>query len=183
MKIAENSFVSLSYELKVDGNVVDASQEGRPLNFLFGKGMLLPQFEANVAGKGIGESFEFTLTPAEGYGEVVADAIVDLPKEVFTVDGNFDATIVAVGETLPMMDNQGHQMYGKVIEVTESIVKMDFNHPMAGQTLNFTGSVLDVREATDADIAAFMPQQGGGCSCGSECNCDGDCGEEGSCCQ
>lgn len=70
MKISENKFVSLAYTLTVDGQVADQATAERPLEFVYGVGMLLPKFEEFIAGKEAGEKFEFVLTPAEGYGEI-----------------------------------------------------------------------------------------------------------------
>lgn len=188
MNIKENSFISLAYELKVDGNVVDSANAEKPLDFIFGLGMLLPAFEANIQGKTAGDTFEFTLTPENGYGVVNPEAVVELPKEIFMVDGAVAEDLLVVGRSLPMGDNQGNRMMGLIKEVGDTVVKMDFNHPMAGQTLNFTGSVLAVREATEEDSARFFGT-GGGCGCGeggagcgegdgAGCGCDheGGCG-------
>ena len=149
MKISENKFVSLAYTLTVDGQVADQATADRPLEFVYGVGMLLPKFEEFIAGKEVGDKFEFVLTPAEGYGEINPQAVVNLPKDVFMVDGAIPDDMLIVGNVLPM----------------------------AGKTLNFTGDVLGVREATPEDM---MPM-GGGCSCGCGCDggdCDGgDCGD------
>ena len=176
MKIEKNSYVSLAYRLTVDGNVVEDVKADAPLDFIFGTGMLLPKFEENVDAKTIGDKFAFTLTPAESYGEIIADAVVELPKNIFEVEGKFDDEIVKVGAVLPMMDNTGNQMYGSVEEVNAETIKMNFNHPMAGKVLNFEGEVVGVREATDEDMLKFMPKEGG-CSCGDSCDCEGDCGD------
>lgn len=172
MKISENKFVSLAYTLTVDGEVADQATAERPLEFVYGMGMLLPKFEEFIAAKEVGDKFEFVLTPAEGYGEINAQAVVNLPKDVFMVDGAIPDDMLVVGNVLPMADQAGNRLMGTVKAVNEADVTMDFNHPMAGKTLNFTGEILGVREATPADM---MPM-GGGCSCGS-CGCDsGDSG-------
>lgn len=177
MNIAENKFVSLSYQLTVDGVVVDAAGAERPLEFIFGNGMLLPEFEKNIDGKVKGDSFAFTLTPEAGYGLVNPDAVVELPKDIFMVDGVVADDLLVVGNVLPMGDNQGNRMNGTIKEVTDSVVVMDFNHPMAGKTLNFKGEVVDVREATEEDAAKFFGGGGCGCSCGEgECG-EGECGD------
>lgn len=90
------------------------------------------------------------------------------------VDGAIPDDMLVVGNVLPMADQAGNRLMGTVKSVNEADVTMDFNHPMAGKTLNFTGEVLGVREATQEDL---MPM-GGGCSCGS-CGCGegGDCGD------
>jgi len=172
MKISENTFVSLTYNLTVDGEVVDKATSEKPLEFVYGVGMLLPDFEKNIAGKKAGESFEFTLSPADGYGELNPEALVELPKEIFMVDGAVADDLLVVGNSLPMGDNMGNRLMGTIIELGDDTVKMDFNHPMAGKTLNFAGTVVGVREATEADMAAFN-MGGGSCDCGS-CDCDDD---------
>ncbi len=186
MKIKENQFVSLAYELTVDGKVVDSASAETPLDFVFGMGMLLPAFEAQIDGKAAGDTFAFTLTPAEGYGEVNAEAVVELPKEIFMVDGKVADELLVVGQTLPMGDSQGNRMMGMIKEVGENSVTMDFNHPMAGQTLNFTGSVVAVRETTEEDTARFFGAAGGcGCGCSEECDSteEGcDCPSSDKCC-
>lgn len=72
--------VAVDYKLTVDGAIADQSQPGAPLEFICGTGMLLPKFEEAILGKEPGEKVAFTLSPKDGYGEVIAEAIVDLPK-------------------------------------------------------------------------------------------------------
>ncbi|MEG1649727.1 MAG: peptidylprolyl isomerase, partial [Rikenellaceae bacterium] len=167
MKVKENQFVSLSYTLTVDGNVVEKVTADKPLDFIFGTGGLLPKFEENVAGLEKGGKFAFTLTPEESYGEYINDAIVPLPKDIFKVDGEINEEMLAVGNMLPMMDNDGNRLMGFVKSVEGETVTMDFNHPMAGKILNFEGEVVGVREATDAEKASMLASEAGeGCGCG-----------------
>lgn len=177
MKIEENKFVTLSYTLTVDGNVADAATAENPLGFVFGAGYLLPEFEKNIAGLQPGAKFEFTLTAENGYGQPNPDMVIELPRNTFEVNGEVEEGLLTVGNQIPMMTNDGMRLLGVVTEVDGDKVKMDFNHPMAGKTLNFSGEIIDVREATEADY----PQAQGGCSCG--CSGDGcdDCGG-GECC-
>ena len=150
MKISEKKVVALTYTLTVDGQVADQTTEDRPLDFIFGMGYLLPKFEENIAGKEPGDTFEFTLTPSEGYGEHNPDMIVELPKHIFEVDGKIQEGLLTVGNMIPMMNQQGGVMHGKVHEVKDNSVMMNFNHPMAGKTLNFTGKILTVRDGRPA---------------------------------
>lgn len=177
MKISENKFVSLAYTLTVDGQVADQATAESPLEFVYGVGMLLPKFEEHIACKEAGDKFEFVLTPAEGYGEINPQAVVNLPKDVFMVDGAIPDDMLVVGNVLPMADQAGNRLMGTIKAVNDNDVTMDFNHPMAGKTLNFTGDIIGVREATPEDM---MPT-GGGCSCGGDdCGCEsGDCGDGG----
>lgn len=163
MKIGEKTFVSLTYTLTVDGQVVDSTTKENPLGFPFGAGYLLPKFEEHIAGLGAGDKFEFTLTAADGYGETVDQAIVELPVSVFMVDGKVEEGLLTVGNQIPMSTADGQQLMGVVREVSAEAVKMDFNHPMAGKTLNFSGEIIEVRESTDED---YFHGMGGGCDCG-----------------
>ncbi len=169
MQVAQNKMVAVDYKLTVDGKIADQSQPGQPLEFIFGTGMLLPKFEAAIEGKEPGEKVAFTLEPKDGYGELIAEAIVELPKTVFMVDGKLADDILFVGSTIPMADAQGHRLMGVVKELGEETVTMDFNHPMAGKTLNFEVEVISVRDVTPEDLQ-------GHCSCG---HCGGECDEEG----
>jgi len=171
MKAEQNKMVGVDYKLTVDGQIADQSRPGQPLEFIFGTGMLLPKFEEAILGKEPGEKVAFTLEPKDGYGEYIADAVVDLPKNIFMVDGKLAEDILFVGSQVPMADAQGNRMMGIIKEVGDQTVKMDFNHPMAGKTLNFEVEVVSVRDVTPEDLAAK-----GGCSCGCDHDGCGDCG-------
>lgn len=171
MQVAQNKMVSVDYTLTVDGQVADQSRPGQPLEFIFGTGMLLPKFEEAILGKEPGEKVAFQLAPEDGYGIFHPEAVVDLPKEIFMVDGVLAEDILFVGSQVPMADKDGNRMLGTIKEVGEQTVKMDFNHPMAGKTLNFEVEVVAVRDVTPEDLA---PK--GGCSCGCD-ECGGDCGD------
>ncbi|MEG2491939.1 MAG: FKBP-type peptidyl-prolyl cis-trans isomerase, partial [Alistipes sp.] len=85
MKVEQNKMIGVDYKLTVDGKIADQSRPGQPLEFICGTGMLLPKFEEAILGKEIGEAVAFTLEPKDGYGETIAEAIVDLPKDIFMV--------------------------------------------------------------------------------------------------
>ena len=89
--------MALSYQLKVDGQVVETVKAESPLQFVYGTGFLLPAFEANLAGLGKGDPFAFRLDAANAYGEVIPDAVVELPKEVFMVDGKIEDGMLEIG--------------------------------------------------------------------------------------
>ena len=178
MKVEQNKMVGVDYKLTVDGQIADQSRPGQPLEFICGTGMLLPKFEEAILGKEPGEKVAFTLEPKDGYGELIAEAIVDLPKNIFMVDGKLAEDILFVGSQVPMSDAQGNRMMGIVKEVGDETVKMDFNHPMAGKTLNFDVEVISVRDVTPEDLAGKCGC--GDCGCGDDCNCEegshDDCG-------
>jgi FKBP-type peptidyl-prolyl cis-trans isomerase SlyD len=156
MQITNNSVVSLSYILKQDdanGAVIEVAKDTEPLVFIYGAGNMIPKFEENLGALKTGDNFEFTLASFEAYGDLEQDAIIDLDKEIFSVDGVVDEEMLAIGNMIPMRDNEGHMLQGKVVSVSDHSVKMDFNHPMAGQNLHFTGKILSVREATADELS------------------------------
>jgi FKBP-type peptidyl-prolyl cis-trans isomerase SlyD len=178
MKIADEKMVSLTYDLTVDeGELMERATKEQPLTFMFGMGMMLEAFEKNVEGLKVGDTFSFSLTPEDAYGEYIEENVVELPKKIFEVDGKFDEERIAEGQTLPMMDSSGHRMMGSVLEIKPEVVVMDFNHPLAGETLHFDGEVIDVHEPTTEEIAALSLEDGCNCeSCGSETKDNCGCG-------
>ncbi|GAP44591.1 FKBP-type peptidyl prolyl cis-trans isomerase [Lentimicrobium saccharophilum] len=156
MVISKNKVVSLTYELKLDnaeGEVVDMADAAQPLVFLYGAGNMLPKFESNLAELKADDNFEFTLSSDDAYGPVIEEAVVDLPIDIFMVDGKIDPDMLFVGNVIPMQDNEGRPLDGTVVSISDDKVKMDFNHPMAGKTLHFTGKILELREATAEEIS------------------------------
>ncbi len=196
MEIGRNKMVTLSYELRlnsVDGEVVEKTEASAPLEFVFGAGKMLEMFEDKLEGLKKGASFDFELSAEEGYGEVNPNAVVDIPKNIFEIDGKIDEQLIAVGNHVPMQDAQGNRLNGIVLEITDTTIKMDFNHPLAGDSLFFKGEVIEVREATEDELISSCGSGGcgsggcgsGGCGshehehehaqsgggCGSGCNC------------
>lgn len=152
MTIQDEKVVSLTYTLKVDGQVADQATEEAPLEFIFGLGYLLPKFEEYIAGKSVGDDFEFVLSPAEGYGVYDAQAVVELPKQIFEIDGKLQEQLLVVGQVIPMMNQAGGVIPGKVTAVGTDTVTMDFNHEMAGKELHFTGKIVGIRDATEKEL-------------------------------
>lgn len=178
MKISKDKAVAISYELIVDGKTADKADETRPLEYIQGNHMLLPKFETELEGKEPGDDFAFTLSPEEGYGVQNPEMLITLPKEAFVVNGKVMEELLVPGTVIPMLNGQGGVVQGIVHEVKADSVVMDFNHPMAGKTLNFSGKVLSVREATAKELAQglhgeFLPPEEG---------CHGNCHKDGGCC-
>ena len=188
MKIGQNKVVEFVYELEVDGQVVDKTVKERPLDYIHGTGSLLPKLEEHIEGMQAGDTFDVTLSPADGYGEVDPSRIIDLPKGAFEVNGEIREDLLVPGNTIPMMNSMGGVIPGVVLEVTEDTVKMDLNHRMAGKTLHFTGEIVSVREATEKELTEGLHGEyvqshgchgchGGGCGGDCEGGCNGDdCG-------
>lgn len=185
MKIEKEKVVALSYTLTVDGKVADSANAEQPLEYTHGKGMLLPKFEAELEGKAAGDDFAFTLSPEEGYGVADPAMRIPLPKAAFSQNGQVREDLLVPGTVIPMVDNNGNLVQGCVISVDEQNVLMDFNHPMAGKTLHFTGRVESVREASEEEKNGHCchgkghchKEEGEGCCKdeGKDCDCGGNC--------
>lgn len=177
MKIEQNKVVEFCYELEVDGQIVDRTTKEKPLDYIHGTGSLLPKLEAHIEGMEPGASFDVTLSPEDGYGEVDPSRIIDLPKAAFEVNGEVREDLLVPGNTIPMMNSMGGVIPGVVLEVTDDTVKMDLNHQMAGKTLHFKGEVLSVREATEKELTEGLHgEYVHSCGCGGCHGHDGDCG-------
>jgi FKBP-type peptidyl-prolyl cis-trans isomerase SlyD len=181
MKITDSKYVTLTYDLNVgegdERELMEQATPERPLEFIFGTNSMLKAFEDNIYGLSEGDSFKFSLTPDEAYGDYDETRIIDLPKSIFEVDGKIDHQMLFEGNTLPMMDSDGNRLTGSVVSITEDTVTMDFNHPLAGETMHFEGVIQGVRDASPEEIAALF--SGGGCGCGND-SCG--CGDEGNSC-
>jgi FKBP-type peptidyl-prolyl cis-trans isomerase SlyD len=156
MQITSNKVVSLKYKLSnhQSGEKIEETNEQNPLVFLYGVGGLIPEFEENLAGKIVGDSFDFHIIASNAYGDHDQEHIAMIPSNVFHDDnGNFDNDMFQVGAMIPMSDSEGNHMHGKIVEVDSENVKMDFNHPLAGTDLHFQGEILDIREATEDELA------------------------------
>lgn len=179
MKISANKFVAVTYDLYVgegeERELMEKATREVPLKFIYGTGSMIQAFEDALMGLESGAAFDFTITPENAYGEYNEDYVLDLPKNIFEVDGKFDSEMIQEGNTVPMMDSNGNRMNGSVLEVRDDVVVMDFNHPLAGETLHFKGEVIDVHEPTAEEIAA-MTAPAGGCGCGCD-SCGGSCGD------
>ncbi len=151
MKAEKNNVVSLTYELRIDGKdgeVIDTADVNNPLDFICGAGMMLPKFEENLANLKADDTFDFMLTAEEGYGLRNEENISDIPMNVFEQDGKVEEGLLIIGNVIPLQDQNGNRFNGQVVSVDKETVKLDFNHPLAGENLYFTGKILSVREAT-----------------------------------
>ena len=130
-----------------DGTVFDSSRERDPLEFVLGKGMLIPGFEAAVEGREVGETVTVTIAPEDAYGLRVEEAVQTVPREAFA-----QIPDLAVGMQLHGESPQG-PMSVVVKEVNDDSVVVDANHPLAGETLHFAVKIDSVREATESELA------------------------------
>ena len=156
MTVGDNKVVAMTYTLREEspeGQLIQQVKEDRPFVYLFGIGGLLPAFKANLEGLNAGDDFSFVLKKHDAYGVPSEENVIRLDKKIFEVDGVFDEAAVKVGEIIPMEDENGYPLTGKILEVNTENVLVDFNHPLAGLDLYFEGKILSVRDATTEEIS------------------------------
>jgi FKBP-type peptidyl-prolyl cis-trans isomerase SlyD len=157
VRIKRNTMVTLIYELRentFEGKIIEAADEENPLTFLYGSGKMLPFFESNILSLDKGDHFRFTIASEHAYGDKREEMIVNVPISVFEVDGKLDEEICRVGNEVPMVDVSGNPLHGVIIEISDTCVKMDFNHPVAGVDLFFSGRIIDTRYPEAGEISA-----------------------------
>ncbi|MBW3018637.1 peptidylprolyl isomerase [Candidatus Woesearchaeota archaeon] len=142
MKAEKGDWVKVEYEGKLeDGTVFDSSkQHGEPLHFEVGSKMMIKGFDEAVEGMEKGQEKEFTLEPADAYGERIDEMVRDFPKEKMP-EGD-----IKPGVMLTLVHPSGQQILAKVVEVKDDAVKLDLNHPLAGKKLKFWIKVVDVEK-------------------------------------
>jgi len=149
MQIATNSVVLIDYTLTNDqGNVIDTSSGREPLAYLQGHQNIIPGLESALEGKSAGDRVQVSIAPAEGYGERDESLSQAVPRQMFE-----DADQITVGMQFHTQTEQGHQQVVTVTAVDAEHVTVDANHPLAGETLNFDVTVVEVREALPEELA------------------------------
>lgn len=133
-KVENGNTVEIHYRgLLSNGTEFDSSRErGETLTFTVGTDTVLPSFSNEVIGMGMGDTKKFTLSAAEAYGERIEEAVQTVPKTVFPDDFEF-----VIGGTVQGEQHDGQPFIAKICEENESDVLMDFNHPLAGEDLDF----------------------------------------------
>jgi FKBP-type peptidyl-prolyl cis-trans isomerase 2 len=139
MRISAGSTVTVQYKLfSVDNRLLYESEE--PLTFTVGEDDILPAFEANLMGLSSGDKHRFTLSPEEAYGDYQEELVFTLSRQQLMDDGED----IVPGQTLTLFTPEGESILVTVLDVTDSTITVDANHPLAGQTLVYEVEVLNV---------------------------------------
>ena len=149
MQIAANKAVSIEYTLtNADGEVLDSSDGGAPLVYLHGAGNIIPGLEKALEGKQEGDALNVTVEPAEAYGEFNAELIAVLGRNMFEGVDELE-----VGMQFHASGPNGSMQIVTIKAVEDDEVTVDGNHPLAGEQLTFDVKVLEIREATEDEMA------------------------------
>lgn len=191
MEQNENKYVAVAYDLyaidETGRHLVERAPENEPFVFLSGFGIALEAFEKELVELQTGSNFDFTLTTEQGYGLYDEERVLELDRDLFTIDGRFDRERIFIDAIVPLQNQEGDRFMARVIDIRDQVVVVDLNHPLAGKELNFQGTVVENRPATDDEIQKLIRQltgEGcggcGGCEGGEGCNADGEgCGKKG----
>ena len=148
MRIDDDCVVSIHYTLTNDaGETLDSSAGGDPLAYLHGHGNLISGLETELAGRMAGDTLDVRIAPRDAYGEVDPSLVQDVSRSAFG-----EAPDVRVGMRFQTQSQRGPQVV-VVTAVTDESVRVDGNHPLAGQYLNFVVEVTEVRAASEEELA------------------------------
>jgi FKBP-type peptidyl-prolyl cis-trans isomerase SlyD len=148
MQIAENLVALIHYTLKNEaGDVLDSSEGQEPLPFVCGANNIVAGLESALIGKVVGDKLDVVVKPEEGYGDIREELVQSVDRANFQGIDNIEVGMQFMAEA------PWGQQPVTVMEVAEDTVKLDGNHPLAGQTLEFSVEVTEVRAATEDELA------------------------------
>lgn len=187
MENKTNKLIAAQYQLFTisengERKLVEETTKEQPFVFITGFDAALDALEERLENLNRGDKFDFELDKEKAFGEYETSRVIELNKEMFIVDGQFDSKNIFKGAQIPLKNEDGNFFIGTVLEIGDAAVKVDLNHPLAGKKLNFKGYIIENREATKDEIKTMLSHMNGG-GCGGDCGgCEGGCGHhEGGC--
>ncbi len=137
--IQDGKTVKMNYELSVDGEVIDSTDDRESFQYIHGKNQIIPALERQLAGLKVGDEREIILGPEDAYGIIDPEAMVEIPKsQLPQVD-------IEVGTRLGMIGPDGARFPATVVEIRLETVLLDLNHPLAGKELHFFIRILEIQ--------------------------------------
>jgi FKBP-type peptidyl-prolyl cis-trans isomerase SlpA len=139
--IGPGSTVIFHFDIKLsDGSAAESTRvHNKPAKLQMGDGSLSPAFEAQLTGLAAGDKRTFTLAPEDAYGMPNPDNIYYVDRSKFSSDAPAKVGMI-VGFAMP----DGSELPGLIRDVAGESVTVDFNHPLAGQTLTFNVEIVQV---------------------------------------
>jgi FKBP-type peptidyl-prolyl cis-trans isomerase SlpA len=144
-QIQENSKVTLHFALRLeDGLVVDSTFEREPATLNVGDGNLPEGFEKHIMGLSEGDKRTVRVNPEDAFGQLNPANLQSFKKEQFAQTGDLEP-----GMVVSFQDASGSELPGVISEIGDEQVTVDFNHPLAGKTLDFEVEIIGVEAAID----------------------------------
>jgi FKBP-type peptidyl-prolyl cis-trans isomerase SlyD len=150
--IEEGRVVQLSYRIvDSNGRVLDERTPEQPYEYIHGQSQIVPPVERAVKGRTAGYTCEVSVAPRDAYGDYNPNLVIDIPRS------NFPTSVeVKVGMKFNTTDPEGRTLAVRVIELSDDVITVDGNHPLAGLDLIFEVKVLSVREPSPAEASQFQ---------------------------
>ncbi|HLA98224.1 MAG TPA: peptidylprolyl isomerase [Anaerolineales bacterium] len=146
-RVEDDVIVSLAYTLSVDGEVIDTSDDDGPIQFIQGKGHIVAGLERAIYGMQVGDRKELVVSAADGYGEEDPSAIANIPRREFPPEIPLEP-----GVELQLTDQEGDELEAYIVSVGPEMVRLNFNHPLAGKELHFAVQISNLRLATPEEL-------------------------------
>ena len=146
-KVRKDLVVSMEYELKVEDEVIDFSEENDPLDFIQGHGHIIPGLEKAIEGMTVGESKDVFVKAEDAYGPYDPEEFTEVPKSEFP-----EEIPLEIGTEIGIEDENGEELSAFIEEVTLDTITLNFNHPLAGKDLNFKVKIVGIRQPTEEEL-------------------------------
>ena len=154
MSEVKSKAIAVEYNLYKDtakGELIESTEGKDPLAFLSGLGQMIPEFESNIADLKEEDSFSFGIKSENAYGTHKPEAILELAQDMFMNEGKLIPE-VEVANILPLQDQNGNVIPGKIVSINDETITVDVNHLLADQDLHFTGKIVEMRDATTEEL-------------------------------
>ncbi len=158
MEVADDCVVIISYVLKDadSGEVLEEVDDQEGLAYLHGHDNIVPGLEEALDSKEPGDDFEATIPPEKGYGERADELVSKMDRDAFPEDQDLEPGMVFQAVRSDTGGEKASQFL-MVTKIAGDEVEVDANHPLAGKTLDFDGSIVDVRDAEEEELDQGHP--------------------------
>lgn len=171
MSITQNNVVTMEFKVSdTNGQVLDTSEGAEPLVYIHGAQNIIPGLENALEGKTVGDEIKAEIAAADAYGEYHDQMVQQVPVAAFE-----GVDTVEPGMAFHAESPDGHPIQIIVTAVEGDMVTVDGNHPLAGKDLVFEVKILEIRDATEEELAHGHVHAGGSCSSDSSCSNDSCC--------
>lgn len=155
MKIENFRIGKLTYTIQADdanGEILESATEENPRTLMFGSNQIMKSFSDGLIGLEEGDAFAFTIAPEKAFGWHSEEKVLEAPLDIFMENGSIREDLLSIGNIIKLQDKNGRPFDGKILEIYDDHVIMDFNHPLADHSLFVKGKVLEVRPATQEEL-------------------------------
>lgn len=154
LTLQNNLVGAIAYKLTVDGAVEEVITPEEAIEYLHGEDNIILGLEEALEGKKAGDTFAITISPDKGYGEYDEEEVDSIPLDEFALD----TSDLKVGEEIELWSEEDDDIFeATILEITDTYIRLDFNHPLAGKTLHYEVKVVEVREATEEELEMGVP--------------------------